>query len=116
MKHLKRGKKFSRTSGQRKALLNNLAASLIIHDKIRTTLAKAKGVAPKAEKFISIAKKGGLPATRQLKRFLPDVAVKKLVSEIAVSYKDRQGGYTRILKLPVRLSDGAKMAKIELVK
>lgn len=96
--------------------MKNLAASLFLRGKIKTTEAKAKETKSLAEKCISRARKGDLAARRRLLEFLPQNAVKKLVDEIAPRYKERPGGYTRVIKLGPRKSDGAKMAIIELVK
>jgi len=89
---------------------------LIEHERITTTEARAKELAPFIEKLITKAKKGGLSQRRQVARVLSKKSTKKLFNEIAPRYKDRPGGYTRILKLPPRESDGAKMAIIEFVK
>jgi large subunit ribosomal protein L17 len=106
----------SRTSDQRKALLKGLANNLFLHEKIKTTEAKAKELRGYAEKFITRAKVDSIHSRRVLAKILTEKIVKKLVEEIALKYKDRQGGYTRIMKLGPRKSDGAKMAIIELVK
>lgn len=116
MKHLKRGRKFHRETGQRKALMKGVISSLILHGKITTTLAKAKEFAPKAEKAITKAKKGDLHSRRILLRTFSDTVVDKLISDVAPTNKDRNGGYTRIIKLGERKSDSAKMAILELVK
>lgn len=116
MKHLKVGRKFSRKTGPRKALLKSLAANLFLKEKIQTTEAKAKETRMSAERHIEIAKKGGMLANRELLRFYPKRVVVKLITKIAPQYKDRKGGYTRVIKLNRRKSDGAKMAFIELVK
>lgn len=106
----------SRKSDQRKALINSLMRALFLHEKIKTTETKAKAAAPFAEKCITRAKGGTIHSRRLLARiFTPDI-VKKLVDDIAPRYKERKGGYTRIIKLGPRKSDGAKMAIIELVK
>jgi len=116
MKKLKSGRKFNRPASQRKALLSSLSASLFLKEKITTTEAKAKELKKVAEKHITKAWKGDLAARRHLLKFLPEPIVKKLVEEIALKYKSRPGGYTRIIKLGPRKSDGANMAIIELVK
>lgn len=116
MRKLKRGRKFSRKRAQRKALIKNLSAQLFSHEKIKTTEAKAKELRKFAEKFITRAKKGDLASRRYLLRYFPQKLVKKLVEEIGPRYKQRQGGYTRIIKLEARKSDGARVAIIELVK
>ena len=115
MNNRKKGRKLNRERDQRKALMNALASSLVLHDKIKTTEAKAKELSPFIEKKMTRAKMGDIPARRQLTRHFSDNIVKKLVDEIAPKYKDRNGGYTRVVKLGPRKSDGAKMAIIELV-
>ena len=117
MKHHKRGRTLGRrTSAQRNALLKSLARSLVVHEKIRTTEAKAKEMRPFVERLVTHGKKGGLSVERLLiSRIGGEVEAKKILSEIAPRYKDRQGGYTRIVKLPRRLSDSASMALITFV-
>jgi len=116
MRKRKRGRKLSRKRNQRKALLRALARALFLKEKIKTTEAKAKEVSGFIEKQITRAKIGDLPSRRLLARdFSPEI-VKKLVDELAIRYKERKGGYTRIIKLGPRKSDGAKMAIIELIK
>jgi len=116
MKKRKKGRKLHRKRDQRKALLKSLIASLFLKERIKTTEAKAKELSSSAEKFITQAKKGDLHSKRLLARFFPQKIVKKLVEEIAPRYKERKGGYTRIIKLGQRKSDGARMAIIELIK
>ena len=116
MRKLKQGRKLSRKRNQRKALLKSLAGAIFLHEKIKTTEAKAKEVSSFAEKCITRAKKGDLSSRRILAKYFSKDLVKKLVDEIGPKYKDRKGGYTRIIKLGPRKSDGAKMAIIELVK
>lgn len=117
MRKRKKGRRLSRKKDQRKALLKVLAVSLISKEKIRTTEAKAKELAPFVEKKISKARIGNLLSSRRfLMRFFPEETVKKLIGEIGPRYKERKGGYTRIIKLGPRKSDGARMAIIELVK
>ena len=116
MRKLKKGRKFSRPRSQRKALIKNLSAELFLREKIKTTEAKAKELRSFAEKSISRAKKGDLASRRYLLRFFSKNIVKKLIDEIAPEYKERPGGYTQIVKLGPRESDGAKMAIIKLVK
>jgi len=116
MKKLKRGRKLSRKRNQRKALLKSLARALFLNEKIKTTEAKAKEVRMFAEKLITRARKGDLASRRILAKYFSKNIVKKLVDEIGPRYKKRKGGYTRIIKLGPRKSDGAKMAIIELVK
>ena len=116
MKKRKKGRKLSRKTGQRKALLKSLARELFLREKIKTTEAKAKEVSVFAEKQITKAKKANLASRRLLAKNFSSKIVKKVVDEIAPRYKERRGGYTRIIKLGPRKSDGAKMAIIELVK
>ena len=116
MRKRKKGRKLSRKRDQRRSLLKSLARALFLKEKIKTTLAKAKELTPFVEKQITRAKIGNLYSRRLLaSRFSPEIA-KKLVEEIAPRYKDRKGGYTRIIKLGERKRDGAEMAVIELVK
>jgi|AntAceMinimDraft_18_1070375.scaffolds.fasta_scaffold09195_4 large subunit ribosomal protein L17 len=116
MKKRKKGRKFHREAGQRKALIQGLARALVLKERITITDAKAKDLSSYIEKKISKAKKGDLSARRELRKTFSNTVVKKLISEIAPRYKERTGGYTRILKLGPRKSDGAKMAIIEFVK
>lgn len=116
MRHGVKKAKLQRTASHRKALLANQACSLIIHGRITTTLAKAKALRPYVEKLITLAKKGTLHTRRQALATLPQPkAVSKLFSEIAEATKDRQGGYTRIVKLGQRKTDSAPMALIEII-
>ena len=115
MNKLKQGRKFSRTKDQRKALLKSLARSFFLHGRIQTTEAKAKELSRVAEKMITRAKKGDLASRRILAKYFENNIVKKLFEEIAPRYKEKSGGYTRIIKLGPRKSDGAKIAIIELV-
>jgi len=116
MRKRKKGLKFSRERDQRRALLKSLATPLILEEKIKTTEAKAKTISSLVEKYITKAKRGDLHSRRLLGRFLSPKIVKKLVDEIGPRYKERKGGYTRIIKLGRRKSDGAKMAIVELLK
>ena len=116
MKKRKKGRKLSRKRNQRRALLKSLASALLLNEKIKITEAKAKEVSSSVEKFITQAKKGDLTSRRLLAKFFPKKIVKKLIEEIAPRYKERKGGYTRIIKLGPRKSNGAKMAVIELIK
>ena len=115
MKKLKQGRKFSREKDQRKALIVSLARSLFLHGKIRTTKAKAKELSSFAQKIITRSKKGDLASRRFLAGYFGTKISKKLVDEIAFKYKDRKGGYVRIIKLVPRKSDGAEIAVIELI-
>jgi len=116
MRKQKTGRKFHRKTGQKKALLKSMARSLILREKITVTEARAKELSSFVEKQITKAKKGDLSAKRKLLELFSTEVVKKLIEEIAPLYKQRQGGYTRIIKLGPRKSDGSKMAIIELVK
>ena len=108
-------KKFKRKRDQRKALLKALAEALILHGKIKTTEAKAKELRPYIEKKLTHAKKGGLANQRYLLRYFSKRSVKKLINEYGRKYVDRNGGYTRIIKLPLRDRDASKIALIEFV-
>ncbi len=116
MRKLKKGRTLSRKRDQRRALLRSLGRALILNEQIKTTEAKAKEVAVFVEKQITKAKKGDLHSRRLLIRFFSEDVAKKMIEEIAPRYKDRQGGYTRIIKAGPRVSDSARMAFIELVK
>lgn len=116
MRHGMSGRKLNRTSSHRKAMFANMAASLLRHEQIKTTLPKAKDLRPIAEKLITLGKRGDLHARRQAAALLrDDEVVKKLFSTLAERYKDRQGGYTRVLKAGFRYGDAAPMGVIELV-
>lgn len=116
MKKRKKGRKLSRERGQRRALLKTLAGSLILYEKITTTEAKAKELRPYIERFISYAKKdNSLHARKLLAKYFPRVVAKKLMTEIGPRFRERHGGYTRIVKLGPRKIDAARMAVIELV-
>lgn len=116
MKKLVKGRKFNRERDQRKALLRALLSSLFAKERIKTTEAKAKEISGLADKFVTIAKKGNLVAERALLKNFTLKLTKKLILEIAPRYKDRSGGYSRIIKLGQRKTDGARMAVIELIK
>jgi len=109
-------RKLSRSKDQRKALLGNLAGQLIVKEKIKTTEAKAKELSIFVEQKITIAKKNDLSARRSLARFFTPATVKKMMDEIGPRYKERKGGYVRIIKTISRKNDGAQMSFIELVK
>ncbi len=116
MRHQKKTLKLGRTAEHRKAMLANQVCSLIEHQRIKTTLAKAKAVRPLAEKIVTLGKNGSLHARRNALSILRQKdAVKKLFDEIAPRSTDRNGGYTRIVKLGQRKSDSASMAFIEWV-
>jgi len=116
MRKRHKGRKLSRKRDQRRALLKSLARELFLRERITTTEARAKEIRSFAERFIERAKEKNLSNIRYVSRFFSKEVVKKLFNEIAPRYKERKGGYTRILKLGQRKSDGAKMAIIELVK
>jgi large subunit ribosomal protein L17 len=116
VRHQRVGKKLGRDSAHRKALYSNLAGALIEHGRIKTTVTKAKAVKPIAEQMITLGRRGDLHARRQATAFLRsrDV-VHKLFAEVAPRFKDRPGGYARIIKLGPRAGDAAEMAYLELV-
>ena len=116
MRHKLGQRKLGRTSAHRIAMLRNMAASLIKHEQITTTLPKARELRPYLEKLITLAKKGGLSNRRLAHaRLLDDAQLVKLFDVLAARYADRQGGYTRIIKAGIRASDAAPLAVIELV-
>ncbi len=116
MRHRVGHRKLQRTSSHRAALFRNMAAALIKHEQITTTVAKAKELRPYVEKLITLAKHGGLSNRRLAHaRMLDDTQLKKLFDVIAPRYADRAGGYTRIVKAGIRMSDASPMAVIELV-
>jgi len=116
MRHKVGGRKLQRTSAHRIAMFRNMAASLIKHEQIKTTLPKAKELRPYVEKLITLAKRGGLSNRRLAHaRLLDDAQLVKLFDVLAERYKDRAGGYTRIIKAGIRASDAVQMAIIELV-
>lgn len=111
----KQGRKFSH-KGSYRSLLCGLAENLVLRERIKTTQGRAKELSPFIEKLLTKAKKNNLQERRMILRFLSEKATRKIIEEIAPRYKDRAGGYTRVLKLEPRKSDGSKMAFIELVK
>ena len=116
MRHRHGGRKLSRTSAHRTAMFRNMAAALIKHEQITTTLPKAKELRPYVEKLITLAKKGGLSNRRLAHaRMLDDAQLIKLFDTIATRYADREGGYTRIIRAGIRASDAVQMAIIEMV-
>jgi large subunit ribosomal protein L17 len=117
MRHRKSFKKLSRTREHRRALLRNLVTSLFIHERIETTVVKAKESRRLGERMITFAKRGDLAARRHVARFVHgDDVVKKLFETVAPWYADRNGGYTRIVKIGRRLGDAGETALLELVK
>ena len=116
MRHRLSGRKLNRTSSHRKALFANMAAALLKHEQITTTLPKAKELRPVVEKLITLGKRGGLSARRQAMAVLRDETVLgKLFSTIGPRYSERLGGYTRVLRTGFRHGDMAPLAVIELV-
>src|SRR4051812_35285848 len=116
MRHHSNVRKFGREKNQRHALMRSLARNLIRDTRIKTTEAKAKELRPYVEKLVTKAKEASITSRRLINsRIMGAPETKKLVDEIAPKYKERKGGYTRIVKLPARDLDGAKMALIEFV-
>lgn len=116
MRHRRTGRRFSRDSGHRQAMFSNMAASLIEHEQIVTTLAKAKDLRRVMDKYITLAKKGDLHSRRiAASRLRSEPMAKKLFDVLGPRYKDRNGGYTRVLKAGFRYGDNAPRAVIELV-
>jgi large subunit ribosomal protein L17 len=117
MRHNKSGRRLGRTTSHRIAMFRNMVTSLLNHERIVTTDAKAKEIRSVAEKMITLGKRGDLHAHRQAAAYIREKSiVTKLFSTIAPRYKDRQGGYTRIIKLGQRLGDAASLSVIELVQ
>lgn len=117
MRHRKKGRQLSRTSSHKKAMLRNMATSLIQHERIRTTEAKAKELRPVIEKLISLGGTDDLHSRRRARRMIEDrAALQKLFGEIGPRFRSRPGGYTRILKLGARKGDGAELAIIEFTE
>jgi large subunit ribosomal protein L17 len=115
MRHLKSGRKLNRTSAHRKAMFRNLVTSLIEHEQVRTTDAKAKELRRVADRMITLAKRGSLHARRQALSYIRSRAVvAKLFDEVAARFRERPGGYTRAVKLGHRHGDAAPMSVIEL--
>jgi ribosomal protein L17 len=116
MRHKHGGRKLQRTSSHRRALLRNMAAALIKHEQITTTLPKARELRPYVEKLITLGKHGGLSNRRLAHaRLLDETQLAKLFTVLAERYADRAGGYTRVIKAGLRASDAAPLAVIELV-
>jgi large subunit ribosomal protein L17 len=110
-------RRWTRSSGFRKALYRNLVTDLLNYEHITTTEPKAKAIRGLAEKMITLGKKGGLPARRQALAFIfSDDVTGKVFGELATRYADRKGGYTRIVKLGQRVGDGAPIVQLELIK
>jgi large subunit ribosomal protein L17 len=117
MRHGMNGRKLNRTSSHRKAMFANMAVALIKHEQIETTLPKAKDLRPIVEKLVTLGKRGGLHARRQILSFLGDRAqTEKLIATLGPRYASRKGGYLRVLKAGMRYGDAAPMAIIEFVE
>ena len=116
MRHRNKKTKFGRTKQPRELMLRNLAASVVLYEKVITTQAKGRAVKGYVEKCITIGKPGTLTARRQLRQILPnDMAVKKIIEDIAPRFRDRPGGYVRCVRLVNRKGDNAPLARVELV-
>jgi|TARA_B110001454_G_C12650057_1_gene405030 large subunit ribosomal protein L17 len=116
MRHRMSGRKLNKTSSHRKAMFSNMTASLLLHEQIKTTKPKAKDLRVFVDKMITLGKRGDLHARRQALSFLQNKAVvAKVFEALAERYKDRQGGYSRVLAAGYRYGDAAPMAIIELV-
>ncbi len=116
MRHRMSGRKLNRTSAHRKAMFANLAAALLKHEQIKTTLPKAKELKPIVDKLITLGKRGSLHARRQaIAQLTDEKVVQKLFSDLAERYAERSGGYSRVLRAGYRYGDSAPMAVIELV-
>jgi large subunit ribosomal protein L17 len=121
MQHKNKTKEFGRTRNQRRAMFKTMLGSLIMQEKIVTTEAKAKEIKGRIDRILNKAKKTKdkskkIGAIRDLFRFIPEVAIKKITGDFLDNFEDRKSGYTRIVKLSPRKSDGARMASIEFVK
>ena len=116
MRHLKSKRKLNKTSSHRKAMLANMAVALIKHEQIQTTLPKAKELSPFVDKLITLGKKGDLASRKKASSILPEKQwTSKIFDELSERYKERDGGYTRVLKAGFRYGDSAPLAVIELV-
>ena len=116
MRHQRAGKKLGRDASHRKALYANLTGALVVHGRVRTTVAKAKAVRPVAEKMITLGRRGDIHARRQALAYLRSQEIVHLLfSEVAPRFADRPGGYTRVVKIGPRPGDSAPMAYLELV-
>tara|TARA_B100000945_G_scaffold127624_1_gene101665 strand:- start:366 stop:785 length:420 start_codon:yes stop_codon:yes gene_type:complete len=116
MRHLKSKRKLNKTSSHRKAMLGNMAVALIKHEQIQTTLPKAKELSPFVDKLITLGKNGDLASRKKAFSILPEKKwTSKIFDELSERYKERDGGYTRVLKAGFRYGDSAPMAVIELV-
>ena len=116
MRHLRKGKQLGRVSRQRKALLRSLVVAIVDQGKIKTTMAKAKVLKPIIEKMITKAKQEGINVVRSLRKDINEKSVKILMEKWAPLFKNRNGGYTRIIKLKPRISDASPLVYIEFVE
>ncbi len=116
MKHLKKNRKFGRPADYRKAFLWNLIGNLIMKERIRTTDARAKEIGPILEKTITRAKKDNLANRRLFLKHLNSNTINKLFGNLGLRFKERPGGYCRIIKMGIRKNDGAKIVLMELIK
>ncbi len=117
MRHRRKGRPLGRTASHKKAMLSNMATSLVRHERIKTTTAKAKELRPFAERLITLARRGDLHARRQAARAIHDKeALQKLFDTLGPRYAERDGGYLRILKLGRRKGDGSQVALVQLVE
>ena len=117
MRHRKRGRQLGRDTDHRRALFRNLVTSLLEHERIETTVAKAKELRGIADRMISLGKRGDLHARRLAMAYIQTRSVvAKLFSDIAPRFSDRRGGYTRLIKTRIRLGDGSRMSLVELVE
>ncbi len=117
MRHRKAGRKLGRTKSHRKALLSNLVRALLVEERIKTTEARGKELISVADRLITLGKRGELAARREAARIVKDKGiVSKLFDEIAPRFAERQGGYTRLIKLSPRLGDAASLVLVELVE
>ncbi len=116
MRHAVRGRKLATDASHRKAMFNNLAAQVISHEKVKTTEAKAKEVRSLIDKLITLGKKGDINSRRRVISYIGNTdATRKIYNELSERYKERNGGYTRILKIGFRKGDRAPLVQIELV-
>lgn len=116
MRHQKSGRRLGMPGDRRRALLRGLMSSLLRHEHIKTTEARAKELRPRIERLITLGKTGDLHSRRQALKYLPDaLMVEKLFAEVGPRYTDRPGGYTRIIKIGQRKGDAAEIVQIELV-
>ncbi len=117
MRHRRTGKKFGRKKGPREAMLRNLATSVVLYDAVKTTETKAKAIKPIVEKYVTASRDNSLHTRRKLLQYFYDEkAVNKLLEELGPRFKERPGGYMRIVKIGPRQGDAAKVVRLEFVK